>query len=215
VGIGVSSKCPKRFLTPWPFLPSSGLMRITGGVAARISLKTPPGATTRPATDFLREAVFSSLARATEQARVLDLFAGTGAYGLEALSRGAMYCHFVETDRRACTCLQHNAQAVKKSLQAAGLSAPQWSLSTHDALRHRPEPESVDLIFCDPPYALLPKVLPQLETWMRGLRPGGWLLLEAPGSTLPGTHPVPQRCLGRGKQQPHAHLFQGHSPKSL
>jgi len=70
----------------------------------------------RPATDALRQALFSSIGARVEGARFLDLFAGSGAYGLEALSRGAMGGLFVERDRRAVTCLEKNLAAVCKSL---------------------------------------------------------------------------------------------------
>ena len=74
-------------------------MRITGGLARSIPLILPKGDAVRPATDALRQAVFSSLAARVAGARFLDLFAGSGAYGLEALSRGASSGVFVEKRR--------------------------------------------------------------------------------------------------------------------
>ena len=79
-------------------------MRITGGKARGIPLASPKGDATRPATDQLREAVFSSLGARIEGAQVADLFAGTGAYGLEAMSRGAIGGIFVEAFERAWAC---------------------------------------------------------------------------------------------------------------
>ena len=71
-------------------------MRITSGFARGISLDAPKGDTTRPATDAARQAIFSSLGEAVVGAQVLDMFAGTGSYGLEAASRGAKSAVFVE-----------------------------------------------------------------------------------------------------------------------
>ena len=86
-------------------------MRITGGRAGGIPLKAPKGNHTRPATDRLRESVFSSLGASIEGCKVADLFAGTGSYGLEALSRGASSSTFFESDHAALTCLRQNVQA--------------------------------------------------------------------------------------------------------
>ena len=80
-------------------------MRITGGRAGGIPLKAPKGNHTRPATDRLRESVFSSLGASIEGCKVADLFAGTGSYGLEALSRGAASSTFFESDHAALNLL--------------------------------------------------------------------------------------------------------------
>src|SRR3954470_14415206 len=91
-------------------------MRISGGIARGITLAVPKGGQVRPATDGLRQAVFSSLGERVVAARFLDLFAGSGAYGLEALSRGAAGGVFVEQNHRATACLRENISAVCKSL---------------------------------------------------------------------------------------------------
>src|SRR5471030_2715621 len=91
-------------------------MRISGGAARGITLVAPKGDAVRPATDGLRQAVFSSLGARVAGARFLDLFAGSGAYGLEALSRGATGGVFVESNHRAVGCLRKNLSAVCKSL---------------------------------------------------------------------------------------------------
>jgi len=95
-------------------------VRITGGKARGIPLAVPRGDAVRPATDALRQALFSSIGARVEGARFLDLFAGSGAYGLEALSRGAASGLFVERDRRTVTCLEKNLAAVSKSLGQRG-----------------------------------------------------------------------------------------------
>ena len=81
-------------------------MRITGGLARGIILDVPKKGEVRPATDFIRECIFGRLATAIQGAYVLDCFAGTGAYGLEALSRGAQYTCFLEKDSKVLIC--HN-----------------------------------------------------------------------------------------------------------
>lgn len=92
-------------------------MRITGGIARGITLQTPKGDRTRPATDGMRQAVFSSLAARVPGARFVDLFAGSGGYGLEAFSRGAAGGVFVEKDNRACACIARNIEAVARSVK--------------------------------------------------------------------------------------------------
>jgi 16S rRNA (guanine966-N2)-methyltransferase len=98
-------------------------VRISGGRARGIPLVVPRGDAVRPATDGLRQAVFSSLAARVAGAHFWDLFAGSGAYGLEALSRGAVSGLFVEQDRRAAECLRKNLAAVTRSLGREGAAA--------------------------------------------------------------------------------------------
>src|SRR5882672_12911244 len=93
-----------------------GAMRISGGVARGIPLAVPKGDAVRPATDGMRQAAFSSLGARVVGARFLDLFAGSGAYGLEALSRGAAGGVFVEQNAKAAACVRQNIAAVCKSL---------------------------------------------------------------------------------------------------
>src|ERR1041384_1110867 len=102
-------------------------MRISGGAARGIPLTVPKGDAVRPATDGMRQAVFSSLGARVVGARFLDLFAGSGAYGLEALSRGAAGGIFVEQNAKAAACVRQNIAAVCKSLgrDATGLNVLQ------------------------------------------------------------------------------------------
>jgi 16S rRNA (guanine966-N2)-methyltransferase len=118
-------------------------MRIIAGTAKGRRLKAPAGKGTRPMTDKAKEALFSSLGGAVVGARVLDLFAGSGALGLEALSRGAASAVFVEKGRAALGALRDN-------VEAAGLGG---EIMPVDASSYRP-PGEVDLVFVDPPYAL-------------------------------------------------------------
>ena len=128
-------------------------MRITGGKARGISLKAPKDQKTRPATDRTRESLFSSLRTSIIDVTCLDLFAGTGSYGFEALSRGAQFCQFIEHNRTAIDCLKQNAQAIKKS---AELRAEAIQIKRADLLKENADSnqKSFDFIFLDPPYAL-------------------------------------------------------------
>jgi 16S rRNA (guanine966-N2)-methyltransferase len=117
-------------------------VRVVAGEFKGRRLHAPRGAGTRPTADRVREALFSILGDVSG-ARVLDLYAGSGALGIEALSRGAESAVFVERDRRALAALRRN-------LNAVGADA---EVRSEDALRFILHPEGVfDLVFCDPPY---------------------------------------------------------------
>ena len=117
-------------------------MRVVAGTFKGRRLVTPRGARTRPTADRVREALFSMLGD-LDGARVLDLYAGSGALGIEALSRGAGSAQFVERDA-------HAAAAIERNLTALGVDAP---VARQDALRFLDRAEGVfDLVFCDPPY---------------------------------------------------------------
>ena len=121
-------------------------MRVIAGTAKGRRLVAPPGLSTRPMQDRVKEAVFSSLGGIVLDADVLDLYAGTGSMGLEALSRGAAACDFVEVDRRALAALDTNIAAV-------GLGGAVHSVDVTrfvGSRRHGP----YDLVFVDPPYEL-------------------------------------------------------------
>lgn len=124
------------------------MTRIVGGVAKGRRLAVPSRGT-RPTSDRAREALFNSLAGLMDLdgSRVLDLFAGTGAVGLEALSRGAASVTFVESDRTACETLRRNIQTV-------GLGSAEVHRQAAAAyLVNAGTDEPFDLIFLDPPYA--------------------------------------------------------------
>jgi 16S rRNA (guanine966-N2)-methyltransferase len=123
-------------------------MRVIAGRLGGRTLRAPAGALVRPTSDRVREAVFSMLG-AIDGACVLDLFAGSGALGIEALSRGAARATFVERNARAAAVLAAN-------LEALGLGPPEAELRREDALRAvrsaRERAETYDLLFIDPPY---------------------------------------------------------------
>lgn len=157
-------------------------MRIIAGQWRGRPLIAPPGEATRPTSERAREALFSMLVSrlgSFENLRVVDLFAGTGALGLEALSRGAAHCTFVEHERDALAALKTNIARMKAELSAA--------IRPGSALH--PPPGPFDLAFLDPPYGsgLGARALAKLD-----LAPGGWASLEtgaretveAPGFTI-------------------------------
>src|SRR5476649_2375383 len=124
-------------------------MRISGGAARGIPLVLPKGDAVRPATDAMRQAVFSSLGARVPGARFLDLFAGSGAYGLEALSRGAAGGVFVEQNAKAAACVRKNIEAVCKSL---GRETHDLTVLHTDASKvPLSGGEAPDLVFVDPP----------------------------------------------------------------
>jgi 16S rRNA (guanine966-N2)-methyltransferase len=136
-------------------------------------LKAPPGTTTRPSSDRAREALFSMLTSrlgSFEGLAVLDLFAGTGALGLEALSRGAASCTFVEQDRAALDVLRANIAALgaKADVRAQAVSTLGPAVRPHD------------LLMMDPPYAMHAGV-PTLERLARlgWLAPGAFASVES------------------------------------
>ena len=149
-------------------------MRIVAGALRRRPIATPPDGATRPTSDRAREAIFNILEHAPwsaglDDARVIDLFAGSGAMGLEALSRGAATCLFVERAEPALACIRAN-------LDAFGL-APRARILRQDATRlaRRIDAETrFDLALLDPPYG---KGLGEIA--LMALHAGGWLADEA------------------------------------
>lgn len=153
-------------------------MRITGGQARGIPISTGRARQVRPATDRMREAVFSSLGERVRGARFLDLFAGSGSYGLEALSRGAQRGRFVEKHSQAVAALQENLRAVMKSL---GNPADQDAdIIRQDALKFG-SADRFDLIFMDPPYELVrSQAVELLDKASQLLAEGAVLVFEMP-----------------------------------
>ena len=130
-------------------------MRIISGQAGRIQLKTPPGLELRPTGDRVKESLFSTLGPLTGQT-VVDLFAGTGALGLEALSRGATQVLFVEREHRHLAFLRQNVAAVLKALSVAEGDERVRVIPGDVRIVPRRLAElagQVDLILADPPYA--------------------------------------------------------------
>ena len=146
-------------------------MRIIAGSRKGHTIQAPPGPSTRPTSDRVRENVFNIVAPWVEEAEVLDLFAGSGAMGLEALSRGAARAVFVESDRQACRAIDANLE----KLRLVGAEVACRDVGGFLALERR----TFDLVFCDPPYADLDKVESLLARHVpRLLADDGLLVLE-------------------------------------
>jgi len=144
-------------------------VRIVGGRFRGRSIAAPSGMVTRPTSDRVRESLFNILAHGVkgfsiEGARVLDLFAGSGALGLEALSRGATYCLFVEDNAEA-------RGAIRENIEALGLTGAS-KLWRRDATKLGPASpmQPFQLLFADPPYG---KGLGELA--LAAAAEGGWL----------------------------------------
>jgi 16S rRNA (guanine966-N2)-methyltransferase len=182
-------------------------MRITGGQARGIPLLLPKGDAVRPATDAMRQAVFSSLAARVLDARFLDLFAGSGAYGLEAWSRGAAGGVFVEKDPRTAVFIRQNIIAVGKSL---GRSSDSLQVVTTDATVAMPGP-APDLVFVDPPYEIITAVASKIFGHLNQLlgdHPDPVIVFEMPGEQELNPHGwTCVKRLGKGGRQPTAAIF--------
>jgi len=132
-------------------------MRIVSGTAKSVRLKTPHWDSTRPMTDKVRGAVFNILGDEVKGASVLDLYAGTGAVGIEALSRGAQQATFVDIDKRCFQLIQANLELTKLSAQASLVKANVKTLlmvtETSEKLQLAKGFPGFNLIFFTPPYA--------------------------------------------------------------
>ena len=153
-------------------------MRVITGTARGVPLKAPKGMDTRPTMDQVKEGIFSAIQFEVEGRRALDLFAGSGQLGIEALSRGAARCVFIDSSREACA-------VVRQNLKAAGLFEKASVAETAAEMYLAACRERFDLVLLDPPYrqgtvaALLPAVAAVTA-------PGGTVLAETEhGASLP------------------------------
>ncbi len=151
-------------------------MRVITGSARGCRLETLAGNDTRPTSEKVKEGLFSSIQFDIEGRRVLDLFAGSGQLGIEALSRGAASCIFVDSNPDA-------VQIIRRNLQRAKLSPFSQVVGT-DALRYLANPhERFDLVFLDPPYAA-GLLLPTLEKVEPLVNDGGLIVCESDNETI-------------------------------
>lgn len=167
-------------------------MRIIAGSRKGRRIVAPPGLDTRPTGDRVREAVFN-LVGPLDGARVLDLYAGSGAMGLEALSRGAEHATFVERDRVAAATIAKNAETL-------GL-ADAVTLRREDVRRVLAADASAgtlyDLVLVDPPYRMLPGLLPDLSRLVPPVvAAGGLVVVESEAREEPEL-PLPARTSRR------------------
>jgi 16S rRNA (guanine966-N2)-methyltransferase len=158
-------------------------MRIIAGSRKGARIFAPKGADTRPTGDRVREAAFN-LIGPVDGASVLDLFAGSGAMGLEALSRGAANADFVESDREACRAIDRNIE----KLRVTGARVVRRDVFQALAADRR----TFDLILCDPPYdfAELDRLAPYLA---RALAPDGVLVYESDARVEPNVKGLTRR----------------------
>ncbi|SDE22384.1 16S rRNA (guanine(966)-N(2))-methyltransferase RsmD [Streptomyces prasinopilosus] len=150
------------------------MTRVIAGRAGGRRLGVPPGNGTRPTSDRAREGLFSTwqalLGGTLDGERVLDLYAGSGAVGLEALSRGAGHTLLVEADARA-------VRTVRDNVRALGLPGAEVRPGKAEQIIRTPPPaEPYGLVFLDPPYAVTDEDLREI---LLTLRTGGWLADEA------------------------------------
>lgn len=173
-------------------------MRVIAGSAGGVRLAVPKRGV-RPTMDRVKAAIFSSLGDAIIGARVLDLFAGSGALGIEALSRGASFAMFVEGDRQS-------AEAIEGNLVKTNLRGRVRQQDVFDFLRHSSSTETFQIIFADPPYeknhggeSHVDKLL-RSKSLLQLVEPSGIFVLEKrPGKPLRDTkiwHIIRQRTYG-------------------
>jgi 16S rRNA (guanine966-N2)-methyltransferase len=167
-------------------------MRIIAGSFGGRSIAAPDGKKTHPMSERVRNALFNSLGNTVEGATVLDAFAGTGALGIEAISRGAAHATFIERDRVAQKILQENVESfgISKNTKIIKASVASW-FDTYNGPKF-------DLIFADPPYHDM-----QFSTVLKLmglLKPGALMVLSKPGRsespTRPGVVVVDNRSYG-------------------
>lgn len=154
------------------------VMRIIAGRLKGRRLRAPKGYDVRPTSDKVKGALFNILGPRIEGARVIDLFAGTGAVGIEAVSRGAARVLFVEADPAARAALKANLAACGVSDREAEVWTTGGVAGLLSRLKRAPE-TAYDLIFADPPYHR-PETFRLLRPFLAGLglAPGGWLVIE-------------------------------------
>ena len=150
------------------------MTRVIAGEAGGRRLQVPPGNNTRPTSDRAREALLSTwqslLGAPLDGERVLDLYAGSGAVGLEALSRGASHTLLVEADARA-------ARTIRENVKSLGLPGAEVRSGKAEQISQSPAPaDPYDIVFLDPPYRVTDHDLREI---LLTLRSGGWLAPEA------------------------------------
>ncbi|MEI7506494.1 MAG: 16S rRNA (guanine(966)-N(2))-methyltransferase RsmD [Actinomycetes bacterium] len=147
-------------------------MRVVAGSLRGRPIVAPEGEATRPTTDRAREATFNALVSlgAVEDAKVVDLFAGSGAMGIEALSRGAASCAFLERDRKALDSIRHNIKTLQLTDNTTVLSG--------DVMTNVVALRNVDLVLADPPYDF-DRWIDLLSVLNLVLAPGGVVVTES------------------------------------
>ncbi|MEU9884893.1 16S rRNA (guanine(966)-N(2))-methyltransferase RsmD [Sphaerisporangium sp. NPDC051011] len=148
------------------------MTRVIAGTAGGRRISVPPGRGTRPTSDRAREGLFStvgSLLGPLDGARVLDLYAGSGAVGLEALSRGAAHALLVENDTKAI-------RTIRANIAALGMTGAVVTGDKVERVVAGACPEPYDFVFADPPYAVTDEAVQEV---LERLRDNGWLAEDA------------------------------------
>ncbi len=170
-------------------------LRVIAGAWGGRRLCAPAGNDTRPTADGVREAVFSMLGPLDAGTRVLDLFAGSGALGIEALSRGAAHVTFADEDPRAIA-------VVRANLATLGVGAEVATVHRTDARRllrdARARPDAYDLVFLDPPYRLAEPLGRELQDDLAAVVTAGGRIVAESGRRAPMT--LDQLHLGKERR---------------
>jgi 16S rRNA (guanine966-N2)-methyltransferase len=188
-------------------------MRITGGSAKGHKIKVPSGGRVRPAQDIVRQAIFNIIGEYIIDAKVLDLFAGSGSLGIEALSRGAAWCDFVDHNKKCSAIIKENLLKTHFDDQAKVyvMDAKRFIITIQDRKKY-------DFIFLSPPYArgidveLLEKMAPCLQS--RGLIIFDHYKKLTIPTKLPQLNLIDQRTYGAAKvsflqKQPENAIIEG------
>mgnify|MGYP004460893255 FL=1 len=153
-------------------------MRVIAGTARSLPLKTPTGMDTRPTTDRIKETLFNVIQNEVPGAAFIDMFSGSGGIGIEALSRGARKCYFLENDKEALNCIRDNLKFTKFEDRAVILSQDAF-LSLNNIFE-----KEIDVIFMDPPYRQeLEKQALQILKSMKYVTPDTLIIVEASKET--------------------------------
>ena len=183
------------------------MTRVIAGKAGGRRLRVPPGQGTRPTSDRAREGLFASLVSEfgdLNGLRVVDLYAGSGAVGLEALSRGAARVLLVESDTRAAAVIKSNIDAV--GLPGAALAAAR----VERLLGRPPDGDRYDLAFADPPYAVTDEAVARVLTQLTSgwLAEGALVVVERATRSGPLDWP-PGFCAGKSRRYGEATFWYG------
>jgi 16S rRNA (guanine966-N2)-methyltransferase len=147
------------------------IMRITGGTGKGRKLRVPAGARVRPTSDKVKQALFNILGENVRDCTFLDLFAGTGGIGIEALSRGAKEVWFVDDSRESLQVTRHN-------LEQAGFEGKAKIVASRAASFLKKNEQQFDIIFLDPPYSLEQEPLLELVSESAVLKPDSSVVFE-------------------------------------
>lgn len=179
-------------------------MRVIAGKARRLALKTVSGPDTRPTTDRIKETLFNMIQDELYGVRFLDLFAGSGAIGIEALSRGAGEAVFVEKNPAAVKCIRDNLKFTRLEADASVMQADVFT-----ALRRLEGKGSFDIVFMDPPYGLsLERRVLEMLVHSEIIDQRTLLIVEASLETdFSYLEPTGYRALRRKEYKTNVHMF--------